>query len=233
MIDMEYWVKKFTSYTQAVEFLNEHVYEIDPKYWGSSKYEKFLASHNIFPKLSELSKDETIAMEWFTAIYYNQPSLFHKIPKDLLNTITNMALHNATEDMIPDMKRWYNNALKELGITETDGELPQSIKTYTQAIQYLEKNRNKIDPDYQGSNNFEAYLVSQNIFPTKEELLRDEYVAYEWFTAIYYNQPELLSQIPKDTVTLITKIAFNFAASDEDQLELFQTYYKNRTGKDY
>ena len=97
------------------------------------------------------------------------------------------------------------------------------MPTYTEAIQYLDENHQRAqEKDIAGNNKYEAYLVEKGIFPTKEELANEEY-AYDWFMALYYNQPQLLEnpKVTQQFVTMILEAAMMAAASSDDDAMLY------------
>lgn len=98
-----------------------------------------------------------------------------------------------------------------------------ATQTYTQAIQFLENNYERAqEKELAGNNRYEAYLVEKGIFPTEEELQNEEF-AYDWFMALYYNQPQLLAdpKVTEEFVTMVLESAMRAAASSDDSAMLY------------
>lgn len=91
-------------------------------------------------------------------------------------------------------------------------------KSYTEAIQYLNDNFERAnEKGITYNNRYEAYLVTKGILPTERELNRSEDFAYDWFMALYYNQPQLLADpaITSEFVTSVLDAAMRHAKGDE------------------
>lgn len=101
-------------------------------------------------------------------------------------------------------------------------------KTYTEAIKYLEDNYSRAaEKGIVGNNAYEEFLVGKGILPTEEEL-RNESFVYDWFTALYYNQPHLIDEVGQEVAEMVLRAALDAAQGNED----FAEFIKDVTGED-
>jgi len=91
-----------------------------------------------------------------------------------------------------------------------------AAQTYTQAIEYLDDNYDRAqEKGIAGNNRYEEFLVSKGILPTEAELQNEDF-AYDWFMALYYNQPQLLNEVEDDFITQVLEAAIQHSANQED-----------------
>lgn len=91
------------------------------------------------------------------------------------------------------------------------------MATYTDAIAQLERDFDRaLEKDIVYNNKYEVYCVSKGILPTEGELQGSEEFAYDWFMALYYNQPHLLQDpaITTEFITSVLEAAIQHSAGD-------------------
>jgi hypothetical protein len=102
--------------------------------------------------------------------------------------------------------------------------------TYVEALKFLEENFDRaVEKNIAYNNRFEVYCVSKGIFPTKQELNSNEEYAYDWFMALYYNQPKLLQDpaITADFAADVLQAVINHG--DEDLIYMLADILARKT----
>ena len=85
-------------------------------------------------------------------------------------------------------------------------EWDSTVNSYTEAVAFLESHlQQMMDEGRAGFNKFEKFCIAEGILPTEAEL--DEGAGYDWFMALFYNQPELLKKVDSDLVHAVLSSA--------------------------